>query len=395
MKLLEKEKFDKIPAFNWEKFPVEFFQKMKSFEEIFDFPLATRMSGVKEFNINSSGEKLKRITEKNCKNIIISFDLLNYFVESKRLNDFLMIAPNANITIELDSVEAAQDVKNLLVANDELKKVNKNLFIVSKYETSRDYKILYEIDDIVFANKQLDDWANEINSAVVYGNHLSPLEKFVYAYMIVTNREYKENKGNRSLSRNVVAILNGDYCVCAGFASLLEELCSRIGIRCVQKSITVGGWHAINAVIIDDEKYGIENSLYYSDPTYDCKTQGNTMFNILLPSMKDLFSAYHDVEKEKCKEFSFDEKKLFYDEISYTQACNNAKKIHYNTMVKALLNVFESKGLTSQDCAKYLNSTFDKVKAHSSVYKDTWAYDFLKAKNVIKSGENNNSPNRR
>ena len=394
MKLLEKEKFNKIPAINWRSIPVDFFQKMKSFEEVFDFPLVTRMWQSKEFYRNSSREESKKVIKEYCKNVIIHFDLLNYLVEFKRLKDFLMIAPKANITVELENVKTTQDVKNLLIVNEELKKVNNNLFIVSKYETSRDYEILYEVDDIVFANKQLDDWANEINSAVVDGKHLSPLEKFVYAYMIVTNREYKEND-NRNLSRNIVAVLNGDYCVCAGFASLLEELCSRIGIKCVHKSIGVGEWHAINAVIIDDEKYGIENSLYYSDPTYDCKTQGNTMFNTLLPSMKDLFSAYHDVEKEKCKEFSFDEKKLFDDEISYTQACNNAKKIQYNTMVKVLLNIFESKGLTSQDCAKYLNSTFDKVKAHSSVYKDTWAYDFLRAKNVIKSGANNNSPNRR
>lgn len=359
-------------------------KKCDSIDSLFDrgfFGYFTQLkSKYKDF---SSGER-KRIFNKYCKNINVSIDLLEYLLESGKFQELIEIAPNADIIVELNKMlEPTQEVNTIAMADQLLKEHNRKLYIGEYYKS---LNILYELNDVLFANKQLDDWANEINSATVGGKNLSVLEKFIYAYMIVKDRYYKKEDDIRYkwLSRNIVSVLNTDYCVCVGFAGLLKELCSRIGIKCCDKSVKVGEYHAINAVIIDDAKYGIENALYYSDPTHDCLSVGDTFLHSLLPNIEEVYDSYFDIENEKCKELDKNEKNLFSDEKTFKQAQSNAKKISHTTMIKAITAVFESKGLTTKDASNYLKPTIDLVLHNQELYKKTWVYDLFVAHNKIK-----------
>lgn len=338
------------------------------------FKSIVKKHGMKQYVDNyQSGSK--------SKNIKIQMGVLDYLIDEGRFQEFIDALPEAeSLTIELEEVKPTQDATKLIKLERMLRDKNISMYIVRGLDSNT----LYRLDDVLFAGKQLDDWANEINSATVDGKSLSPLEKFIYAYMIVQNRVGKECEFNAKLSRDPIAILNNDYCVCVGYASLLNELCSRIGIQCTDKSVGVPGWHAINCSIIKDDKYGV-NGLYYSDPTRDRKDLGNTLFACLLPSVEDVFDLYFK-NRDKCTELDdmgLGEKELFPNEESLKQAQQDTKKIDYTIMSNALTAVFKSKGKTRKDADKYLHSSFDKVRENQDSYKGHWMYDLLKAMGKI------------
>ncbi len=139
----------------------------------------------------------------------------------------------------------------------------------------------YTLEETVVASRKISEWANSINSATVYGRPLSPLEKFLFAYNLVTEFSYsqgsEDNVDSRMDSRNLVKILTGDKIVCVGYASMLAELCKQINIPClVQFAIDSTGEsfaasavnHANCKVYIEDPYYGYYGMIN-ADPSKD------------------------------------------------------------------------------------------------------------------------------
>ena len=156
-----------------------------------------------------------------------------------------------NIDISLDMDGEILDYTNLVYLEN-LKKNNLNInFSVDSDEISLDTMILNE--------QFLEKTAEEIKNSP-----LSPFEKYIAAYDIVkTLKRYKgKDEGHRS--RQLYAIMGGDLMVCVGYANLLENLLSRIGIPCsklhcvaikdADKGYTEG--HARNYVYIKDPSTG-------------------------------------------------------------------------------------------------------------------------------------------
>lgn len=143
----------------------------------------------------------------------------------------------------------------------------------------------YTLEETLSASKKISHWVSEINGAMVGGRGLSPLEKFVYAYELVT--KFIHNKGSESNdspmdSRNLVKILNGDKIVCIGYASMLAELCKRVGIPCLVQLVIDGdgekeGYSTINhascKVYLNDPVYGYEG-IVNADASKDAFKRG-------------------------------------------------------------------------------------------------------------------------
>ena len=140
----------------------------------------------------------------------------------------------------------------------------------------------YNINDYIKYEKRLLDM---IKPAF----NLSPLEKFMYAYNVVTKyKPYNENKENKDESRYVYEILDNDYMVCVGYSRLLVDLLTKLGIKAYQIGSKVGtgmenipnedivageesyksALHARVQLQLEDPKYNV-SGVYISDPTWD------------------------------------------------------------------------------------------------------------------------------
>lgn len=114
---------------------------------------------------------------------------------------------------------------------------------------------------------------------------LSPFEKYIYIYNIVKQfKQYKENKEDKSASRNLYAILENEFMVCAGYSNLLGDLLNKCGIKSIKISVGVDtsydmedenkvistncASHARRYIYINDPKYNIDG-FYIADPTWD------------------------------------------------------------------------------------------------------------------------------
>lgn len=159
------------------------------------------------------------------------------------------------------------------------KKFNKELIISEGYGHGYGFKETLE------ANRKLDNVANKIKNATNDGDALSPFEKFMLAYEYVTDFVYNEGKDiYHNKTSHWIPVMNGDKIVCAGYASLLKELCDRIfpnqEVKVEKQSLVVydnngnyQGGHANNLVCIKDKKYNI-NGFFYCDPCWDSMDNG-------------------------------------------------------------------------------------------------------------------------
>lgn len=119
-------------------------------------------------------------------------------------------------------------------------------------------------------NQTLDLFAKDINNS-----NLSPYEKYIAVYNIVKSfKKYKryknserEDSKNYDQSRSIYLIMQNDYMVCVGYASMLEALLKRVGVDSVSYA-WYEGEHQLNYVKIVDDKYGI-NGIFKADPTND------------------------------------------------------------------------------------------------------------------------------
>lgn len=185
--------------------------------------------------------------------------------------------------------------KESYLTADELTEIVKVEELVNNY--GGNFVIIAEDDfslsEVINANAKLDSQVNYINSLRVpdEGNRpLNQFEKFLMAYNYCTDREYKENNNDKFASRNLTSILNGDAIVCVGYAKLLKELCSRLGINCFEAGCKVFDKkykeiedHANNIVCLDGK-------LYYADACWDSyeeKYKNEKLYNYCLMPIAD------------------------------------------------------------------------------------------------------------
>ncbi|MBQ8424807.1 MAG: hypothetical protein IJX17_02145 [Clostridia bacterium] len=130
---------------------------------------------------------------------------------------------------------------------------------------------------VIQANARMNNWVEKIKKAKVDGKSLTPFEKYLYAYQIVTQFKYTEDQIFEA--RDISRVLSSKFIVCAGYSSILSELCRRVGIVCKRQYIkahNTGNKHLDECSVnhegcifyLKDKKYGIDG-FFYTDPTLD------------------------------------------------------------------------------------------------------------------------------
>ena len=270
------------------------------------YKLFKESSNIKSISTPAISEELQEnfdsLIEYNAKKYLIGTDNYsnlqdeNYILsirnnlKEEEINNLEYICDNKKIRISID------DYNNVSKILDKLISLNKNVDIEINvnekekfnqstiYINSDKYKSLNIKINSNLKTLNLDDYKRFEN--IIYSflkpienKNYSPLEKFLYAYNISKRfKKYKEVPKERDKmdSRNIYDILFNDYMVCAGYANMLQDLLTKLGISAIEKSVMVGvheeeryyAGHARVFVNLIDEKYGI-NGIYTSDPTWD------------------------------------------------------------------------------------------------------------------------------
>ena len=251
---------------------------------------------------NYSDEELAKIAisanEENAETIVITRDIaLNSEMIAKICRHFR--AGDVRISIPIGNTSKStifnEDETEILKQNFATLESNNFSTLFVEGEDFSNYSG-YTLDETLQASSKISNWAKKINGARIFGREFSPLEKFIYAYELVTSFSYQKSNDatldDRMDSRNLVKVLNGDKIVCIGYASMLAELCKRIGIPCIVQ-LAVDGVdekedfksinHAICKVYINDLMYDC-NGMFNSDPSKDSSkaSLGKTINHALL-----------------------------------------------------------------------------------------------------------------
>ena len=143
----------------------------------------------------------------------------------------------------------------------------------------------YSLDELIQSGRKISDFAKMINEAKVSNRELSPLEKFLFAYDLVTGYVYHKNNSEtleNCLDSRKFENLSSDKIICIGRASMLAELCKQIGVPCILQPVIDGvneklDFNRINylmcKVCINDPIYNC-NGIYNSDPNRDAVKKG-------------------------------------------------------------------------------------------------------------------------
>lgn len=262
------------------------------------------------------------LTEKNIQQEIEKINMKNYLTfkydnNVDKLKEILNLFVKQNVDLKNKTLLltfkkgylSKNDCQKLLEIDEKLKSLGLSLKIVDGG--------FWDLQTIIKTNEKLDAVVDKVKSARVAEENNRPLtdfEKFVWIYSFVANRKYTANKNDFDSPRYITPILNVGDVVCVGFATLLKELCDRVGIECYVNRCSViekndqekkDYGHANNIVVIN-------NKVYYCDACWDCiteKRQTKTLNYCLLPA-SDIKShqtlevinssaPYFDIEKDK------------------------------------------------------------------------------------------------
>lgn len=217
----------------------------------------------------------------------------------------------------------------------------KNVMLLRKDGKDIKFKDGSSIENAIKASIKIDDFVKNIANARIGGKRLSPLEKYICAYMFVSNFVYNEEDietEKASTSRNLVPILNGNKIVCVGYAKMLKEICIRLDIPCVCQVLFGGeSGHENNLVKLKDAKYNLD-SIFYSDACWDSKT------SYCSSSFDFAFLRYVDIIKYDpriCVDFEGSFDKLYEEEFEQLskkekQLSQKAKRIDENKSIAEL-----------------------------------------------------------
>ena len=199
--------------------------------------------------------------------------------------------PGINVYIKVDEVEYDPDFNQSQVfTRDEMVQLFKNNNVVES-NGAKLYLSAYTFDDdpldreniipfskVIQSNAKMNNWVDKINKARVNGRPLSPFEKYLYAYQIVTQFKYTDEQIFEA--RDISRVLSSKFIVCAGYSAILSELCRRVGIVCKRQMIHVHNTgnprldapnvanHEECLFYLKDPKYGIDG-FFITDPTLD------------------------------------------------------------------------------------------------------------------------------
>lgn len=206
--------------------------------------------------INSYKSKYSKLINEKIDCIGIKCDK-NSFNEAI---DLAMSLNSSQITLYSDSINF-KEYYNLL-SNLPLEILNNTNIKINISENQSPLSIgkLFKITCIL---KEKADKINKLN--------LSPIEKVLYAYDIVKEREYKENKENKYAARNISDVLLGDSIVCVGYTRVMSGILSFFDINAVMLASNKKK-HARCLAYIKDNKYNIDGYFMF-DPTWDSKKQ--------------------------------------------------------------------------------------------------------------------------
>ncbi len=249
------------------------------------------MSSIKLFDddLENIEAHLRVYKNKNLKNyrieiskqIVLNKELLDYICKNVP-NDVIYVNHSDNNIELFDEEETKVLVENV---NSLRKDFNKNI----------EFNNGYSVEKALEASRKINKWVKKINSVKPDGTELSPFEKYLCAYQYVAEFEYKE--GGKYDCRDLIPVLTGDKIVCVGFASILKEVCNRLGIPCAKQNIKwqdedgTMHYHTNNVVVIKDDKYKI-NGVYYADACWDSYSKKRKTSFLVFSCMK-----YSDVEK--------------------------------------------------------------------------------------------------
>lgn len=320
-------------------------------------------------------KELYEICELPNKNIYLKRnDILNKQI----IADIGKAFPNSKISVQLWNDEDEQ-----LLYNEEETKilVNHVNWLMGKnievdfYEDIKS-KTPFKLDEILNANRQLDDVVSKINKQKNKdGQTLSQLEKFACVYAYVRDRFVYKKEGkeeNPELSRKLISVLNGDRVVCVGISKTLEYLCRKLEIPCKCLPCKMGKTEYENHLIcflkIDDKKYGV-SGFYFSDPTNDdyswqITKQMDYEMNNALFTYQDL--GKHLIKIDNIYNMTHEYEEQFFTQIKLANSIDGLSK-EYEKIFKILIETI------SHDIKLKLNSsiksTIDLLKYMESINK--------------------------
>ena len=226
------------------------------------------------------------------KNDITDFENLKYIGKDKIIKiDYKDVYKEDAILNEDKEYDKYYNIIAKLRENNQNNEVhitvnNKEAFVKSKlYNSDFDYVVVNGIHEFKSKKIKKDNELLELMVKDIKDSSYSPLEKYIAVYNIAKKfKAYLESPNDKDESRYVDKLLYNDYMVCVGYASLLQELLNKVGIKSYkygvaadisydggftleEKPIDLGG-HARLIVDIKDPKYNIDG-FYVTDPTGD------------------------------------------------------------------------------------------------------------------------------
>ncbi len=225
-----------------------------------DFEMA-RFVSFMEANMANSLELLK-----SCEYVSFDFDetsVREYIDKNPILQDKYIVINNPTIS-DVEEMERLECIYSGMT--DRLRfdmKENTKLVTFEEYKKT-----------VLFISETVD----KIKTA-----EFSSLEAIMYAYDMARDHVYKLEGVDEcaAASRDLSSVLIGESRVCKGFANILKSVLEGLGIRStlyyLKKDENDKYGHMRVAAYVEDEKYGVRG-VYYFDPTFDCKKEGNDDF---------------------------------------------------------------------------------------------------------------------
>ena len=213
-------------------------------------------------------QKLDYIIEKN---IPFSFNLISSNTSIKNFKDAIIYLSSKNYDFKSKQILINLDIRDKYLNREQINELKKCDSLINveggTLAINDENKDLWTIDNIIFANNRIDNAVETINSLRVPDEDNRPLnnlEKLMMAYEICRSLSYNENKDDNMHARTITAILNdGRDIVCVGYASLFQELCTRLNIKCYKHYCSVNdnnnegqkGKHVNNIVVINKKVF--------------------------------------------------------------------------------------------------------------------------------------------
>jgi len=244
------------------KSDVEYYEnQIKETKEIYSkyFVIALNRDHITRENIDNITKRIHACKEKGL-HVMVGID---YDMSSKK-ND-------SNV----DYIYSKEEMRLLLELDNTLKNNGYDGIVFSEMnEISRirDFKGKWGLEQVVNANKRIDDYAKYI-----LDNNLSPFEAMIYIHKMASKFVYKYG-GIFEQGRVLPSVINDANIVCAGYASFVKAIVDKInlpGLKCDIKGCTIGKGrefqgHCHNVVHIEDSKYDI-SGVYVEDSCWDSR----------------------------------------------------------------------------------------------------------------------------